>query len=69
MGVHAAEHGVRKIRVNAVAQSSVPTEDTMRNRNAELERGASRARLSDSSAPLMAPPKRSAFSPATKEVL
>jgi NAD(P)-dependent dehydrogenase (short-subunit alcohol dehydrogenase family) len=33
----AAELGARKIRVNAVAPSAIPTEGTMRNRNAELD--------------------------------
>jgi len=33
----AAELGERKIRVNAVAPSAIPTEGTMRNRNAELD--------------------------------
>jgi len=33
----AAELGARNIRVNAVAPSAVPTEGTMRNRNAELD--------------------------------
>jgi 3-oxoacyl-[acyl-carrier protein] reductase len=33
----AAELGVRKIRVNAVAPSAVPTEGTLRNRNTELD--------------------------------
>ena len=33
----AAELGVRRIRVNAVAPSAVPTEGTQRNRNAELD--------------------------------
>lgn len=33
----AAELGVRNIRVNAVAPSAIPTEGTMRNRNAELD--------------------------------
>jgi len=33
----AAELGARKIRVNAVAPSAVPTEGTQRNRNAELD--------------------------------
>lgn len=33
----AAELGVRRIRVNAVAPSAVPTEGTMRNRNAERD--------------------------------
>ena len=33
----AAEIGERKIRVNAVAPSAIPTEGTMRNRNAELD--------------------------------
>lgn len=33
----AAELGARKIRVNAVAPSAVPTEGTVRNRNAELD--------------------------------
>ena len=33
----AAELGTRNIRVNAVAPSAIPTEGTMRNRNAELD--------------------------------
>ncbi|QOZ70941.1 SDR family NAD(P)-dependent oxidoreductase [Bradyrhizobium arachidis] len=33
----AAELGARNIRVNAVAPSAIPTEGTMRNRNAELD--------------------------------
>jgi len=33
----AAELGVRKIRVNAIAPSAVPTEGTQRNRNTELD--------------------------------
>jgi 3-oxoacyl-[acyl-carrier protein] reductase len=33
----AAELGARKIRVNAVAPSAIPTEGTMRNRNVELD--------------------------------
>ncbi len=33
----AAELGGRKIRVNAVAPSAIPTEGTMRNRNAEVD--------------------------------
>jgi len=33
----AAELGARRIRVNAVAPSAVPTEGTVRNRNAELD--------------------------------
>jgi NAD(P)-dependent dehydrogenase (short-subunit alcohol dehydrogenase family) len=33
----AAELGARRIRVNAVAPSAIPTEGTMRNRNAELD--------------------------------
>ena len=33
----AAELGARKIRVNAVAPSAIPTEGTMRNRNAEVD--------------------------------
>jgi len=33
----AAELGARKIRVNAVAPSAIPTEGTMRNRNADLD--------------------------------
>jgi 3-oxoacyl-[acyl-carrier protein] reductase len=33
----AAELGSRRIRVNAVAPSAIPTEGTMRNRNAELD--------------------------------
>jgi 3-oxoacyl-[acyl-carrier protein] reductase len=33
----AAELGERKIRVNAVAPSAIPTEGTMRNRNVELD--------------------------------
>ena len=35
----AAELGARKIRVNAVAPGAVPTEGTMRNRNAERDAG------------------------------
>jgi NAD(P)-dependent dehydrogenase (short-subunit alcohol dehydrogenase family) len=33
----AAELGARKIRVNAIAPSAIPTEGTMRNRNTELD--------------------------------
>ncbi|MBR0706443.1 MULTISPECIES: SDR family NAD(P)-dependent oxidoreductase [Bradyrhizobium] len=33
----AAELGARNVRVNAVAPSAIPTEGTMRNRNAELD--------------------------------
>jgi NAD(P)-dependent dehydrogenase (short-subunit alcohol dehydrogenase family) len=33
----AAELGARKIRVNAIAPSAIPTEGTMRNRNVELD--------------------------------
>jgi 3-oxoacyl-[acyl-carrier protein] reductase len=33
----AAELGARNIRVNAVAPSAIPTEGTMRNRNADLD--------------------------------
>ena len=33
----AAELGARNIRVNAVAPGAIPTEGTMRNRNAELD--------------------------------
>jgi 3-oxoacyl-[acyl-carrier protein] reductase len=33
----AAELGARKIRVNAVAPSAIPTEGTMRNRNADVD--------------------------------
>ena len=60
----AAELGARKIRVNAVAPSAIPTEGTMRNRNAELDaRRIARTRWG-ASGPSRISRVRSAFWPA-----